>query len=300
MYIRLRNEAIDNDKKAQRDAFELLSKHIELMNDKDERKPKRALKTMTDAQEKRIKALVSEMSITIGTIFQNFGKATFGGIGGLQTRYENLATAMREILNGPYDTDDKDFATKLTASLVPKLKQLESLLRNEGDSFTLSEKEIVRIIINNMESKTVQGTDGPVNTQPAFEPLGSFTDFLIAQPAAPKRGKTIRTIEETDEDYGVLVNLLDYIITNGSGKIITEAKSEMRKLQKDTVEGEISATIFKNIKTKADELEKRLEEVQQAGKEAAPQPRRGRPTTRQSRQAVIDDYLGAETEGEAA
>lgn len=316
MYNRLRNEAVDNERKTQREAFELLAKHIELMNQKDDRKPKRALKTMTDAQESRIKALVSEMGITINTIFQNFGKATFGGIGGLQTRYENLATAMREILQGPYDTEDKEAALKLTTSLVPKLTKLQSLLRNAStqDSFTLSEKRIVEIIKNNIEQipgkqgepimdysnperPRVAYQQGATNYQNLFQPIGQFTEVLVADPEMMKRAqakataKSLRTIEDTDDDYVQLVNTIAYLIEQGQGDIITKAKTEQRKLKKDTKDGLISATIFKNISDKVDVLENRLEALQVAEEVAPPPEFRGRPgpTTRQSQMRVGDE-----------
>lgn len=243
-YTRLRNASIDNQRKTQREAFELLAKHIQLMD----KQPKRALKTMTDVQEARIKQLVSEFGITINTIYQNLKKATFGGIGGLQTRYENLATMMRDILFGPYDTDDKMFAIKLTAPLIDKLKQLTALMGKNPESFKLAEKRIVEVILANMEPKpgNIQAVPRvneqgklipdsqiivPVGYLPAYQPLGTFTDILVENPdppTAPRRGAVLKT----SAAYTRIIDAIEELIRSGNPEINKPAKAILAKLKR--------------------------------------------------------------------
>lgn len=263
MYNRLRNEAIDNERQTQREAFELLAKHIELMNEKDDRKRQRPLKTMTDAQEKKIKALVSEMGITINTVFQNFGKATFAGIGGLQTRYENLASAMRDILQGPYDTDDKEYAIKLTSGLIPKLRRLESLLRNTN-AFTVSEKAIIQVIVNNIEAKAGNGF------QPAFEPLGSFTEIMVTEPKPPAEPKAKigrpsgAAVSKEDPEYLRVLEKVDNIIQKAVDKGDGDTEDAARDERKTLVAGgkkkkTIPGLTFEGVKNQLKVLARQLE-----------------------------------------
>jgi hypothetical protein len=272
-YNRLRNEAIDNEKKTQREAFDLLAKHISLMDRQQERK--RALKTMTDAEENKIKRLVSEFETTIATIFQNYGKATFGGIGGLQTRYQNLASEMRSILQGPYDTDDKEATIKLCSSLLPKLRLLEKLLGAKPDSFTLAEKRIVNIIIANMEPKPGNGF------MPPYEPLGSFIEILEVGEMTPKRReRTVQYVKDTSRAYTDLDKQLTAIIQEGTVDISVKARRLGQKLGKDTKNGEISALVLQNIQDEANKLDRQLEEIVVAnlppGTPLAQRTRRGR------------------------
>jgi hypothetical protein len=243
-YTRLRNASIDNQRKTQREAFELLAKHIQLMD----KQPKRALKTMTDVQETRIKQLVSEFGITINTIFQNLNKATFGGIGGLQTRFENLATMMRDILFGPYDTDDKMFAVKLTAPLIEKLKQLIALMGKNPNAFKLAEKKVVQVILANMEPKpgniqAVPRVDAqgklipdsqiitPVGYLPAYQPLGTFTDILVENPPAPpapRRG----AVSKESAAYKKVIAALEELRRSDNPEVSEATKAIQSRLKK--------------------------------------------------------------------
>jgi len=263
-YTRLRNASIDNQRKTQREAFELLAKHIQLMD----KQPKRALKTMTDVQEARIKQLVSEFGITINTIYQNLNKATFAGIGGLQTRYENLAIMMRDILFGSYDTDDKMFAVKLTTPLIEKLKQLTALMGKNPNAFKLAEKKIVEVILANMEPKpgniqAVPRVDAqgklipdsqiivPVGYLPAYQPLGTFTDILVENPEpppAPRRGAVLKD----SAAYKQVLAALEELRRSANPEIVKATKSIQSRLNKtkgksitadmfDKTEGEIKA-----------------------------------------------------------
>ena len=252
-YKRLRNEAIDNERKIEREAFELLAKHIELMD----KQPERTIKTMTDQQEAKIKQLVSEFGITINTIFQNYGKATFTGIGGLQTRYENLASAMRDILAGPYDTEDKDFAIKLTASLVVKVKKLISLMQVNADAFQSAEKRIVDVILANMEPKAGNGFE------PAYQPLGTFTDILVINKskAKSKAGRpTLEPIARDSEEYRNALTELDQLVNHPDELIATNARQARTTLTKGSRSTPVvGALVFEGVVNTIRQLKRRLE-----------------------------------------
>jgi len=283
-YKTLRNETIDNERKTQREAFELLSKHIELMD----KQPERAIKTMTDQQENKIKQLVSEFGISINTIFQNFGKKTFVGIGGVQTRYENLASVMRDILFGSYDTDDKMYALKLASPLIPKLKRLVGLMSVDNDTFKAAEKRVVQVILANMEPKsgtleptrrlvdaqgsTMLDVKSPVGFLPAYQPLGTFTELLVInkQTAKPGRPKAAtQPVPKTSASYRQALEVLENIKdTSQNGETVSDAKKAIAVLKKGGAkQSTITAASFNKVEV---EIQRLIEEEQgEAG------PRRG-------------------------
>lgn len=280
---KLVNEMIKSDRDALLRANQRLLEYLALSKGTKRKEP---TKQLTDSDINKVKELVSELKITINTVFQNFGKKTFTGIGGLQRQYERLANGTRPFVYGPYDSEDKQLVLSLIKPLEKMLTELEQLVANSRKFFSPVEANIINKIKNNISTSIspipvdvirdgqIVKEMSSIGNPPPLNPLGEFTDVVVAEdfskslgPGRPK-GKATATvapdtvITKKSKEYVDLDKLINDLINGGDRDIQEDAIKLNDTLQNETKGKKnpaIKSGVFNEIKAKALKLKQDYE-----------------------------------------
>lgn len=247
LFLRQRNEALDEDKKVLRQQLGIYKQQLQRWNPaKEDESP--GIMTFTSADYFKLKILISNFSEAVNQIIQNWNKGDFVGVGSLQKTYESIARFVKDIVGGPYLTADKERVLSLVNKVVPTLQSVNGLAAE--DAFSASEKILVKTILNNITEKT-------------FEPIGFLPIPSEEERTTEKRLRRGQTKIKTDRDYVELVrNLKDLEeVSKDDKKLSREVKTLIKRLAEGTKAGQITKQKFDNIIEKYTELQAQAPEV---------------------------------------
>lgn len=245
LFLRQRNEALDEDQKTLREQLGLYKKQVEIWEKAAEEPQGPGLEMLDSADYFKYKILISNFSEAINQISQNFGKQDFAGIGGLQKAYEALARFARNVIEGPYLTADKERVFNMLKPAIGALQKIQALAAE--DAFSATEKVVVGNILRNIAEKI-------------FEPLG-FLDVpsegereaeIEKRKQRSKRGEPIDTV---DERFIELKGKIDNAVkATPAGELKENLKREQFRLKNNSSKGKISQKMFDEISNAYDRL----------------------------------------------
>jgi hypothetical protein len=265
LFLRQKNEALDEDQKTLREQLGLYKKQVEIWEKAAEEEQGPGLEMLDSADYFKYKILISNFSEAVNQIFQNFGKQDFAGIGGLEKAYSALARFARNVIQGPYLTADKERIFNMLKPAIVALLKIEGL--GVEDAFSATEKVVVGNILRNITTKN-------------FEPLG-FIDIPSQElrgtelekrqsrvkkeqkePKEPQeattdtqKSKKGEPIDREDERFIKLQEKIEAALEAApQGELKEKLKEEKWRLKNNSRTGQISQRMFDEISNAYDRL----------------------------------------------
>jgi len=239
LYLRQKNEALDEDQKVLRQQLGLYKKQLALWNKTGKEQQGPGIEMLDATDYYKYKILLTNFSEAANQIIQNFGKQDFAGIGGLQKAYEILARFVKDVIEGPYLSSDKQRVLRMLDPTLAGLREINKLAAE--DAFSASEKLLARTILNNIVEKN-------------FEPIGFLPIPSEEERDIERRLRQQPFIKINDAEYKDLAKKLialendENIQANRDN--LKDAKALVKEFHDKTKHGQITRRVFNNITQK--------------------------------------------------
>jgi len=233
LYLRQRNEALDEDQKVLKQQLSVYQKQLNVWRKSDKDEDAGGLELLDKSDYFKYKILISNFSEAVNQIIQNWGKSDFAGVGALQKTYEALARFVKDVVQGNYLTADKERVLNLLKPVIAALRSVNALAAE--NAFSSSEKVLVQTILNNIVEKN-------------FEPIG----FLPVPTATERQGEKVKRrgqdkLSVDDEQYLDLKSNLTKQIREAAGQQKKDLQKLEAKLKQDTRDGKITRKAYQNV-----------------------------------------------------
>lgn len=244
LYLRQKNEALDEDQRILREQLGMYKKQVALWNKSGAERQGPGIEFLDASDYNKYKILLTNFSESANQIIQNFGRQQdFAGIGNLQRAYESLARFVKNVIEGPYLSDDKQRVLQMLNPTLAGLREINKLASE--DAFTASEKLLAKTILNNIVEKN-------------FEPIGFLPVPSEEELDIERRLRQQPIINKKDAEYKKLDDNLmalgDDEDTQASKDKLRDVKALIKEFREKTRDNWITRRVFNNITKKYESI----------------------------------------------